>query len=361
MNSTPSKRQLVVAAAQLGPIQSLTTPRSEVLDRMVRLLREAATKNVNLVVFPELAFTTFFPSYIIDSEEELSRFFEPTSSTDPYAMITTPNIRPLIEEANKLKIDISFGFGERWTDGDGVVTDYNTAVYYSASKQECIAKYRKIHLPGRYEPDTRPGVTQQLEKRYFKPGNFGFQAFRVPGLLHGALKADQNNSASDPKDSNGRGDPIMGMLICNDRRWAEGWRSYGLQGVELVLEGYNTTAFAPQYDGANEEQEQEALFHHRLSCQAGSYQNACFSIHAAKAGTEDHGSLIAGSSIIDPNGHIIIESTTKEDELICATIDLEKCKKGKDRVFDFEKHRRPEHYSRLVEQVGVQEPPLLSP
>jgi predicted amidohydrolase len=124
-------------------------------------------------------------------------------------------------------------------------------------------------------------------------------------------------------------------------------------------EGYNTTAFAPQYEGTEAEQEEEALFHHRLSCQAGSYQNACYSIHAGKAGTEDHGTLIAGSSIVDPNGHIIAESKTKDDELVVAMIDLAKCRKGKERVFAFEKHRRVEHYGRLVNQTGVQEPELL--
>lgn len=133
-------------------------------------------------------------------------------------------------------------------------------------------------------------------------------------------------------------------------------RSFDLPAIQ---EGYNTTAFAPQYDGTESEQEEEALFHHRLSCQAGSYQNACFSIHSGKAGKEDHGSLIAGSSIIDPNGHIIAESKTKGDELVYATIDLAKCRKGKERVFAFGKHRRVEHYSRLVDQVGTEEPPLL--
>jgi predicted amidohydrolase len=124
-------------------------------------------------------------------------------------------------------------------------------------------------------------------------------------------------------------------------------------------EGYNTTAFAPQYEGTPEWQEQEALHHHRLSCQAGSYQNACFSIHSAKAGVEDHGSLIGGSSIVDPNGHIIVEAKTKEDELVCATIDLAKCRKGKGRVFAFDDHRRTEHYARLLEQTGVIEPDFL--
>lgn len=126
-----------------------------------------------------------------------------------------------------------------------------------------------------------------------------------------------------------------------------------------MQEGYNTTAFAPQYPGSNEWQKQEALFHHHLSNQSGSYTNACFSVHAGKAGTEDHGTLIGGSSIIDPNGHIIAEAKTEGDELVCATIDLVDCRKGKERVFAFDKHRRPEHYGRLLGQVGVQEPPFL--
>ncbi|KAL1882385.1 hypothetical protein Plec18167_002801 [Paecilomyces lecythidis] len=355
-----SSRQFTVAAAQLGPVKSLTTPRPETLARMIKLLEEAALKSVKLVVFPELTFTTFFPGYIIESAEEIAKFFEPASPAKPYAILTSPNAEPLIDKATELGIDISFGYGERWTADDGKVTDYNTAVYYSASQKRCIAKYRKIHLPGRYEPDTRPGVTQQLEKRYFTPGDLGFQAFRVPGLIEGALKSEDSAALGASEDTQGKGDPVLGMLICNDRRWAEGWRCYGLQGIELLLDGYNTTAFAPQYEGSNAEQEDEALFHHRLSCQAGSYQNACFSVHSGKAGEEDHGSLIASSCIVDPNGHIITESKTKDDELVYATIDLEKCRKGKERVFAFDKHRRVEHYSRLVDQVGVKEPALLS-
>ncbi|KPM46542.1 hypothetical protein AK830_g66 [Neonectria ditissima] len=360
MGSDEQQRPLTVAAAQLGPIESLTTPRPDVLARMLDLLQKAGENSARLVVFPELTLTTFFPSYIIDGPENVAKFFEPASPSDPYAIINSPHAKPVIDKATELGIDVSFGYAERWTMECGQVVDYNTAVYYSATQRQCIAKYRKIHLPGRHEPDPRPGVTQQLEKRYFTPGDLGFQAFRVPGLIDGALKSDDAKLLSSPEETQGRGDPILGMLICNDRRWAEAWRCYGLQGVELVLDGYNTTAFAPQCDGTEAEQEEEALFHHRLSCQAGSYQNACFSIHAAKAGKEDHGGLIGGSSIVDPNGHIVAEAKTKGDELVFAQINLGKCRKGKERVFAFEKHRRVEHYSRILEQVGVQEPELLS-
>jgi predicted amidohydrolase len=224
MSTITSQRSLTVAAAQLGPIKSMDTPRSEALNRMIELCEEAKAKKVRLVVFPELAFTTFFPGYIIEKQEDLDKFFESASPEDPYAITHSPNGKPLFEKAVELGIDIFVGYGERWTAEDGQITYYNTAIYYSASQQRGIAKYRKIHLPGRHEPETRPGVTQQLEKRYFAVGDLGFEA----------------KDATSVEDTQGQGDPILGMLLCNDRRWAECWRSYGLQGVELLLVSYLT-------------------------------------------------------------------------------------------------------------------------
>lgn len=82
-----------------------------------------------------------------------------------------------------------------------------------------------------------------------------------------------------------------------------------------------------------------------------------FCITAARAGWDDgihH--LIPGSLIVDPEGHIVAESTTEEDELVVATIDLEECRQGKERTFNLAKHRRPEHYGRLVQANGVEVP-----
>jgi predicted amidohydrolase len=127
----------------------------------------------------------------------------------------------------------------------------------------------------------------------------------------------------------------------------------------LVIEGYNTTAWAPQYDGTKEEQQELAEYHHRLSCQAGSYQNALWSINVAKCGEEDGKWLIGGSLIVDPHGRVVAESKTMGDELVVATIDLAMCQTQRKRVFNFEKHRRLEHYGIIMEQVGIQEIPLL--
>jgi predicted amidohydrolase len=76
-----------------------------------------------------------------------------------------------------------------------------------------LAKYRKVHIPGTSKPHADKSATNHLEKRYFEPGDLGFEAFRAPG-----------NKQSVCSET----DPIMGMLISNDQRWPEAWRYYGL-------------------------------------------------------------------------------------------------------------------------------------
>lgn len=82
-----------------------------------------------------------------------------------------------------------------------------------------------------------------------------------------------------------------------------------------------------------------------------------FCITSARAGWDDgihH--LIPGSMIVDPEGHIVAESKTEDDELVIAEIDLDECKQGKERTFNLAKHRRPEQYSLLVETEGLKVP-----
>ncbi|MCJ1486676.1 hypothetical protein MMC06_006854 [Schaereria dolodes] len=225
---------------------------------------------------------------------------------------------------------------------------------------EITSKYRKVHLPGTVDPFENEDAINQLEKRYFKPGDLGFKAFRVPDLLEGTLKAGIVETKILSK-----GDPILGMMICNDRRWPEAWRCYGLQGVELILCGYNTAGWAPDLWGTKrpitkEQAEQEALFHHRLVMQSNSYMNSCFSVSAARCGMDDGKyDLIGGSAIVSPEGHILAEAKSKEDEVIIAEIDLEDCRQGKEKTFDFGRHRRTETYDLITRQTGVVEPKLL--
>jgi predicted amidohydrolase len=377
-------RKIVIAAAQLGPIHA-STLRLEVISRMLVLMSRAHAQNAKLIVYPEIAFTTFFPRTLFTDPQELESYFERDVDGDP---TKAPGMKPIFDQARAFQMDVSLGYAECDTSIEPSNQDhrhFNTAVYYSAAADKVISKYRKVHLPGTFEPFVNPNATNQFEKRYFQPGDLGFEAFRAPGLIPNALKKSSPSksipqpsstglSSSEPNTSmnstNGLGDPIIGIMICNDRRWAEAWRCYGLQGVELVLCGYNTTAWAPDLLGTNpklkspEAAKAEALFHNKLSIQAGSYQNACWSINVAKCGVEEDGKrdkfpLIGGSCIVDPDGRVVVEARTEGDELLVWEVDLEACRRGKGKVFAFERHRRIEHYARITGQTGVVEPELL--
>ncbi len=104
------------------------------------------------------------------------------------------------------------------------------------------------------------------------------------------------------------------QMICNDRRWPESYRVMGLQGVEMILLGYNTPVHnppAPMHDRLGD-------FHNHLVMQAGAYQNASWVVGVAKCGVEEGCEMIGGSAIIAPTGEIVAQAITREDELVVA-------------------------------------------
>jgi predicted amidohydrolase len=185
-----------------------------------------------------------------------------------------------------------------------------------------------VHLPGHAEhiPERE---WQHLEKGYFDIGNLGFPVFRSMG-------------------------GIMGMCICNDRRWPETYRVMGLQGVEMIVLGYNTPSLAPPWGF---EPTHLAAFHNDLTMQAGAYQNSTWVIGVAKAGNEEGCEMLGGSTIIAPTGEIVAKARTLEDELIVADCDLDACNRYKNSVFNFEEHRQPDQYAIITRQAGVTLPP----
>ena len=50
---------------------------------------------------------------------------------------------------------------------------------------------------------------------------------------------------------------------------------------------------------------------------------------------------------------------TLADEVIVADLDLDLCRQGKDKMFNFAAHRRPEQYTAITERAGVVEPAVL--
>jgi predicted amidohydrolase len=240
-----------------------------------------------LVVFPELALTTFFPRWHMERDEEIDAFFE--------TEMPSAETQPLFEQAARLRVRLYLGYAEL-TIESGRKQRFNTSILVDGAGR-IIGKYRKIHLPGHAEHEPwRP--FQHLEKRYFEIGNLGFGVWRAFG-------------------------GITGMCICNDRRWPETYRVMGLQGVEMVLLGYNTPVHNPP-----------APEHDHL-------------------GPEEGVPMVAQSQIIAPSGETIAMTVTDGDELIVTRCDLDLCNSYKSTMFNFAVHRVPEAYRLICERQGA--------
>ena len=305
-------RKLTLAAAQMGPI-ARDEPRKRAVARMIDMLKNAKSRGADLVVFPELALTTFFPRWWFEDEAELDAFYE--------TEMPNKEIRPLFEAASKHNIGFYLGYAELIINKQ-IKSRFNTSIVVDKTGK-IIGKYHKVHLPG--HADHQPWRPfQHLEKRYFQPGDLGFPVFET--------------------DVGGVADAKIGMCICNDRRWPETYRVMGLAGAELVLLGYNTPQHypqAPEHDHLNN-------FHNHLVMQSGAYQNGCFVVGTAKCGVEEDCMLIGQSCIIAPTGEIMAMATTLEDEVITALCDLNRCKEIRDNIFNFDLHRRPECYGAIT-------------
>lgn len=311
-------RRVTVGAAQMGPI-ACDESREQVVKRLIALLNEASDRGVELLVYPELALTTFFPRWYTEDRAEIDKWFE--------AVMPGPETKPLFDEAARLGIGFCLGYAELHTGDDGVAHHYNTQILVERDGS-VVGKYRKVHIPGHEEnePD-RP--FQHAERHYFEPGPDGFSVWRAF-------------------------DGIVGMAICNDRRWPETYRVMGLQGAELILIGYNTPLHYPPDTTQNALQ----AFHNHLVMQAGAYQNGAWVVGVAKGGVEEGVDSLAHTAVIAPSGQIVAQAITTEDELIVANVDLEATRLYKDTLFDFDRYRIPEHYKLISEQRGVVPPPM---
>lgn len=302
-------RIISVGAAQLGPIQKEHT-RASAVERLIVLLRQASSNGCDLVVFPELALTTFFPRWFVDDITEADHWYETS--------MPSPDTQPLFDEARRLSIGFSLGYAELTADGHR----FNTQILVEKDGT-VVAKYHKVHIPGHehHEPD-RP--FQHAERYYFEPGPEGFGVWKAFGAR-------------------------MGMMICNDRRWPESYRVMGLKGVEMILCGYNT----PIHYVPDPSQDILQGFHNALVMQSGAYQNGTWVVGVAKGGTEEGVDSLGQTCIVAPSGQIVAQAYTTDDELVVARCDLDWCSKYKDTLFDFDKYRRPEVYGSITSQKGV--------
>jgi predicted amidohydrolase len=303
-------RFINIAGAQLSGI-ARDESRRQVVERMIALLHDAHKRGAEVVVFPELALTSFFPRWWMIDQAEIDAFFEtemPNSAT-----------QPLFDAASRLGIGFYLGYAELAHEGEAT-KHYNTSILVDKTGK-IIGKYRKVHLPG--HADHRPHMPyQHLEKLYFDVGDIGFGSWDFAG---------------------GK----FGMAICNDRRWPETYRVMALQGAEVVVLGYNTPThipWEPVYDHLS-------AFHNHLVMQASAYQNSMYVVGVAKAGKEEGSNLLAGSCIVAPSGEIIAMASTAGDEVFVAKCDLDICLYNRKSMFNFAEHRQVHHYKMITERI----------
>jgi predicted amidohydrolase len=86
---------------------------------MVVLLKQAKERGCELVVFPELALTTFFPRWYLEDEAGIDRFFDnemPNRDTEP-----------LFDHARTLQVGFYLGYAEKVVE-NGRVRRFNTSI-----------------------------------------------------------------------------------------------------------------------------------------------------------------------------------------------------------------------------------------
>jgi len=297
-------RVVRLAMAQMGPNDE-TQPRSSIVNRMVSLLRKAIAERAEVVVFPELALTTFFPKRIRSDYEQ---FFD--------SAMPNPTVAPLFDLARRARVAFCFGYAESVANGN----KYNTMIYVD-ERGDITHRYRKLHLPGL--PDVAPaGQVRVYEPHYF---NHGDTDLRPVQTSHGSL----------------------GIAICQDRRYPEVYRALGLAGAELIVIGYNTPA-SPLAISQNE-----------LCVRAGAYENSLFVVAVAKAGNEDGVHLIGGSCAVDPHGQVVARTAMEGDEVAVVQLDFSHIASARER-WNFYGRRHPDRYGILTEPVNCFADPLQS-
>ena len=180
---------------------------------------------------------------------------------------------------------------------------YNTAAVIGADGAY-LGKFRKVHIPQ---------VAGFYEKFFFKPGNLGYPVFDL-----GFCK--------------------LGVYICYDRHFPEGWRALALNGAEYIVNPSATVAGLSQY-----------LWN--LEQPAAAVANGVFIGAVNRVGTEapwNIGRFYGSSYFVDPRGKILEQASEDKDALIVAELDLDKVREVRD-LWQFFRDRRPETYKDLVD------------
>ena len=179
---------------------------------------------------------------------------------------------------------------------------YNTAAVIDADGKY-LGKYRKNHIPQ---------VAGFYEKFFFKPGNLGYPVFHTAYCK-------------------------LGVYICYDRHFPEGWRALALNGAEYIVNPSATVAGLSQY-----------LWN--LEQPAAAVANGVYIGAVNRIGSEapwNIGKFYGSSYFVNPRGQILKQGSDDKDELIVAELDLDMVREVRD-LWQFFRDRRPETYGDLT-------------
>jgi N-carbamoylputrescine amidase len=265
-----------------------TGDKASMIDKHEDAAREAAAQGANVICFQEL----FYGPYFCQVQE--SQYYE---YTEPIP--DGPTTKRFESLAKELGIVMVLPMYE--VEQSGVY--YNTAAIVDADGKY-LGKYRKTHIP-----HCKPGF---WEKFYFRPGNLGYPVFDT---------------------AVGK----VGVYICYDRHFPEGWRALGLNGAEIV---FNPSATSRGLSAYLWQLEQPA------SAVANEYYIGAIN----RVGIEPLGDndFYGTSYFVDPEGKMVGDvGDDHKPELIVRDLDMDLIKTVRDR-WQFYRDRRPDAYDDLV-------------
>jgi beta-ureidopropionase len=179
---------------------------------------------------------------------------------------------------------------------------YNAAAVIDADGSY-LGKYRKTHIPQ---------VAGFYEKFFFKPGNSGYPVFHTAYCK-------------------------LGVYICYDRHFPEGWRALALNGAEYIVNPSATVAGLSQY-----------LW--KLEQPAAAVANGVFIGAINRPGTEEPwriGRFYGSSYVCNPRGELLCQASEDRDELVTADMDMDQVREVRN-LWQFFRDRRPETYGSLT-------------
>ena len=284
-------RTLTLAAAQTGPVLG-DDWRAQVPGTCAQI-EAAAKRGADIVCFPELFMTPFFPNRLT---HDFDRFFVALPDRD---------LQPVFDAAADHRIALLFPFGEK----DG--RHYYNSCLVADKTGKHLGVYRKTHIPA-ILPTDLPGGTGSYEKFYFSPGT------AVPVFdLCGAR---------------------IGIQICYDRKYPEGSRLLALQGAEILFMPICAATYGETKLRGNTWD---------VPLQARAYENGVYVVAVNRAGDEDGRNHIGRSMIVDPVGaDMIAIASTEGPELLVATVDLDHVAAAQTSL-PWWRDRRPELYGGL--------------